>query len=72
VVRSGGRVLLSAWVPAGPIDAMLGAMGRILGRVSNSPPAQRFPWSDATAVGQLASVGLVLQVLKRVLCLTDR
>jgi SAM-dependent methyltransferase len=34
VLRPGGRVLVSAWVPAGPIDAMLGAMGRIMSRVT--------------------------------------
>ena len=55
ILRPRGRVLLSAWVPAGPIDAMLGAMGRILSRVTQSPPPQRFPWSDGAAVGRLAS-----------------
>jgi SAM-dependent methyltransferase len=61
VVRSGGRVLLSAWVPAGPIGAMLGAVGRILARVTHSPPPRRFPWSDGAEVGRLASdAGLAL------------
>jgi ubiquinone/menaquinone biosynthesis C-methylase UbiE len=46
VVRPGGRVLLSAWIPAGPIDTMLGAMGRILGRVTQAPPRPRFLWAD--------------------------
>ena len=62
VLRPGGRVLLSAWIPAGPIDAMLGAMGRILARVSQAPPPQRFPWSDPAAVGPLAARhGLALE-----------
>lgn len=62
IVNSGGRVLLSAWVPAGPIDAMLGAMGRILSRVTQSPERKRFPWSDQAAVGRLASAaGLALE-----------
>jgi SAM-dependent methyltransferase len=62
IVRPRGRVLLSAWVPAGPIDAMLGAMGRILSRVTQSPPPKRFPWSDEVAVGRLASAaGLALE-----------
>jgi SAM-dependent methyltransferase len=62
VMTPHGRVLLSAWVPAGPIDAMLTAMGRVLGRVTQSPPPKRFPWSDATAVGRLASAaGLRLE-----------
>jgi SAM-dependent methyltransferase len=62
VVSSGGRVLLSAWVPAGPIDAMLVAMGRVLGRVAQSPPPKRFPWADETAVARLAGgAGLTLE-----------
>jgi SAM-dependent methyltransferase len=62
VLRRGGRLLLSAWVPAGPIDAMLGAMGRIVGRLTQAPPPQRFPWSDPSAVGPLAGgVGLTLE-----------
>jgi SAM-dependent methyltransferase len=62
VLRPGGRVLLSAWIPAGPIDAMLGAMGRILGRVSPAPPPRRFPWSDPAALGPLAArQGLALE-----------
>jgi len=51
VLRPGGRALLSAWVPAGPIDAMLGAMGRILARITQSSPPQRFAWPDSAAVG---------------------
>jgi SAM-dependent methyltransferase len=66
IVRSGGRALVSAWVPAGPIDAMLGAMARILSRVTQSPPPQRFPWSDGTAVRQLAGeAGLTLESTTR-------
>lgn len=55
VLAPGGRVLISAWIPAGPIDAMLGAMGRVLGRVSHAPPPRRFPWSDPAAVDGLAA-----------------
>jgi SAM-dependent methyltransferase len=54
VLAPGGRVLISAWIPAGPIDAMLGAMGRVLGQVSHAPPPRRFPWSDPVAVDGLA------------------
>ncbi len=62
VLRPGGRVLVSAWVPAGPIDAMLGAMGRIMSRVTKAPPMERFAWSDATTVGKLAAeAGLSLE-----------
>ena len=55
VLRPGGRVLFSAWLPAGPIDGMLGAMGRILARVSQAHPPQRFNWADPAAVGPLAT-----------------
>ena len=62
VLRPGGRALLSAWVPAGPLDAMLGAMGRIVRRITESPGPRRFPWFDPDAVGPLAArVGLTLQ-----------
>jgi SAM-dependent methyltransferase len=66
VVRPGGRVLLSAWVPAGPIDGMLAAMGRVLSRVTKSTPTKPFPWSDQTEVGGLASAaGLHLESTTR-------
>lgn len=55
MLRPGGRALLSAWVPAGPMDAMLDAMGRIIARITQSSRAQRFAWSDAAAVGALAA-----------------
>jgi SAM-dependent methyltransferase len=62
ILRPGGRALLSAWVPAGPIDAMLRAMGRIVGRITQAPPPRRFAWSDPAAVGALAGdVGLEMQ-----------
>ncbi len=61
VLRPGGRALLSAWVPAGPIDAMLGAMGRIVGRITQTPTPQRFAWFDPAVVGPLAAeTGLAL------------
>ena len=66
VLRPSGRVLLSAWIPEGPIDAMLGAMGRVLGRVTQSPPPRRFPWSDPGAIAELAGeAGLVLKGTSR-------
>jgi SAM-dependent methyltransferase len=74
VLRPGGRVLLSAWIPTGPIDAMLGAMGRILGRVSQAPPPRRFPWSDPAALEPLAGRhGLALAATTRAeLAIRDR
>jgi ubiquinone/menaquinone biosynthesis C-methylase UbiE len=62
VIRPGGRVLLTAWLPAGPIDAMLGAMGRVVARVTGSTRARRFPWSDGAEVARLAvDAGLILE-----------
>ena len=62
ILRPGGRALVTAWVPAGPIDAMLGAMGRIIGRVTQAPAPQRFAWSDPGVVGSLAAAaGLTLE-----------
>lgn len=54
VVRPGGRVLISAWVPAGPINAMLAAVGGVIARVTKAPPPARFPWSDEGAISDLA------------------
>jgi SAM-dependent methyltransferase len=58
----GARVFVSAWVPAGPLNDMLAAMGRVLARVTQAPPTPRFAWSDAAAVEAVArDAGLVLQ-----------
>jgi SAM-dependent methyltransferase len=62
ILRPSGRALVTAWVPEGPLDAMLGAMRGILARVTNSSPAERFPWSDRTEVGSLArDAGLAVE-----------
>ena len=50
----GARVFLSAWIPAGPINDMLAAMGRVMARVTAAPAPQRFAWSDAGAVEAVA------------------
>jgi SAM-dependent methyltransferase len=55
VAAPGARVYLSAWIPAGPLNAMLAAMGRVLARVSQAPPPQRFAWSDSAAVESVAA-----------------
>jgi len=62
VLRPGGRVLITAWVPAGPIEAAFGAMNRIIARISEPPPRRRFAWFDAEVLGPLAAeAGLVLE-----------
>jgi SAM-dependent methyltransferase len=55
VAAPGARVYLSAWIPAGPLNAMLAAMGRVLARVSQAPPPERFAWSDSAAVESVAA-----------------
>jgi SAM-dependent methyltransferase len=61
ILRPGGRALLTAWIPAGPIDAMLTAMGRIIGRVTTAPPPKRTAWADPHVVAALAGeAGLML------------
>lgn len=54
VLRPDGRALLSAWVPAGPIDAMVGTFGRALAAATGAAP-RRFAWHDITAVQELAA-----------------
>jgi SAM-dependent methyltransferase len=60
-LRPSGRAIVSAWVPDGPIDAMLGAVGRIVARITGRRPSPQLAWHDPAAVGSLAAAaGLVL------------
>jgi SAM-dependent methyltransferase len=54
VLRPSGRALFSVWVPAGPIDAMVGTFGRAIAAATGSS-RNRFAWNDAVAVGELAA-----------------
>lgn len=54
VLRADGRALLSVWVPAGPIDAVVGVIGRAMAAATGSTP-NRFAWHDPNAVGELAA-----------------
>lgn len=54
VLRADGRALLSAWVPAGPIDAVLGVIGRAM-VAATGPAPERFAWHDPDAVRELAA-----------------
>jgi SAM-dependent methyltransferase len=54
VMRSDGRAFVSAWVPAGPIDAMVGVFARAIAAAVGSSPS-RFSWHDTRAVGELAA-----------------
>lgn len=55
VVKPGGRALISAWVPEGPIDAMLTVMNEVVGRVTSRPSQDRFRWADPDALGAVAA-----------------
>jgi SAM-dependent methyltransferase len=66
VLRPSGRALVTAWIPEGPIDAMLTAMSHVVGRITSSVPPRRFPWSDSDAVASLAAeAGLALGATSR-------
>ena len=54
VLGPSGRALVSAWVPAGPIDAMAGVFGRAISQATGRPP-KRFSWHDVVAVRELAA-----------------
>ena len=54
MLRPGGRALVSAWVPAGPIDAMVGVFGQALADATGRAP-RRFAWHDVVAVRELAA-----------------
>jgi SAM-dependent methyltransferase len=54
VLKVTGRALLSVWVPAGPIDAMVGTFGRAMAAATGSA-RDRFAWHDPEAVGDLAA-----------------
>lgn len=61
VLPPGGRAYITAWVPAGPINAMLTVFGRAVGRATGAPPPKRFAWSDGDAVGSIVEpCGLAL------------
>ena len=61
VLRPSGRAIVSAWLPEGPIDAMIAAVGRILARITDNARAPRLAWHDPGALAPLAAqAGLVL------------
>jgi SAM-dependent methyltransferase len=53
VLTPAGRAVLSAWIPAGPMDAMVGVFSRALAEVTGQS-SPRFPWHDREAVTELA------------------
>jgi SAM-dependent methyltransferase len=60
-LRPVGRAVVSAWVPDGPIDAMLGAIGRIIARSGDRRRGPGVAWHDPAVVAPLAAeAGLAL------------
>lgn len=55
VLRPGGRGLISAWLPGGGIDAMVGVFTRAIGEAIGRSAAPGFSWGDADAVRALAA-----------------
>lgn len=53
ILRPGGRALVSAWIPAGTIDRMVGIFSQAVAAATGSRPS-RFPWHDTAAISQLA------------------
>jgi hypothetical protein len=54
VIAPGGRAVLSAWLPEGPITNMVGVLGRAL-VAAGGPNRPRFAWHDPEAVAELAA-----------------
>jgi SAM-dependent methyltransferase len=54
VLRPDGRALFTAWIPAGPIDAMVGVVVRAV-TAATGASSPRFAWHDAREVGELAA-----------------
>ena len=54
VLRADGRALISVWVPAGPMDAVMSVLGRAMAAATGPAPV-RFGWHDPDAVGELAA-----------------
>jgi SAM-dependent methyltransferase len=54
VMEADGRALLAVWVPAGPIDAMVGTLARAIAAETGATRT-RFAWHDPDAVGKLAA-----------------
>jgi len=56
-LRPGGRALLTAWVPEGPIDAILAVFAQAVAEATGRPLPERFPWYDPEALAKVAAVG---------------
>lgn len=73
VAAPGGRIVLTAWVPEGPIHdyvaIMLSALAEAAGRPPEPPP---FAWHDRDALtGLFGPLGLAVELSERAIAFTD-
>ena len=54
-LRPGGRALLTAWLPQGPIYADLQVFARAIAEATGRPGPERFPWHEPEAIAALAA-----------------
>ena len=54
-LRPGGRALLTAWLPQGPIHADLEVFAQAVAEATGRPAPERFPWHEPDAVAGLAA-----------------
>ena len=55
VLRPGGRALVSAWLPDGPIGTAVGISIRALSAATGKPPPPRFGWHEPDRIAELAA-----------------
>lgn len=53
VLTPGGRALVSAWIPEGTINDLIGMILRTMSQALGMAPPPSFPWHDPAAVGQI-------------------
>ena len=66
-----GRLVMTAWVPGGPIGEIARIAGAAVAAATGTPPAQRFPWHEEDRLRDLAATfGMSVQVADRTLAFT--
>jgi SAM-dependent methyltransferase len=55
VLDPGGRALVTAWTPVGAIARLSGQFAGAVAEAQKAPPAKRFAWHEADAIGELAA-----------------
>jgi SAM-dependent methyltransferase len=55
VLRPGGRAVISAWLPEGPISASVGISMRAVAAATGRPLPERFGWHEPERIRELAA-----------------